>query len=239
MIYEPYIVWNWWAPPVWQPLPEAACGTWVDVKPIVVEPEQYDLQLLAVRMVDPGHPEEKLGPRYRVWFRNNSNKPITQPFSVMLFAGNDKRFGQDLPRGGVRVTSIEAGDTQSVDIRLPIEVYTMNRDAAGQPAPFEFLHFFVDANREINDVSLANNGAVVPREEMLPVDPAAFEIDPAQSQRRRRTDRRRRRFWTAAGPSAAACRQPGIAGRNRRLVRFGRQNRRCRSWKSPRRPKPK
>jgi hypothetical protein len=181
VVYEPYVVWNYWAPPAWQPLPEAACGTWVDVKPIEVEPDKFDLQLLAVRMVDPGHPEEKLGPRYRVWFRNNSPRPITAPFSVMLFASNDNRFGEDLPRGGVRVTSIEAGDTQSVDIRLPIDVYTMNRDAEGQPAPFEFLHFFVDANREVNDVNLANNGAVVPRDEMLPVDPAAFEADPVQS----------------------------------------------------------
>ena len=35
-------------------------------------PAQFDLQLLAVRFVDPGHPDQKLGPRYRVWFRNNS-----------------------------------------------------------------------------------------------------------------------------------------------------------------------
>ena len=181
IIYEPYIVWHWWQPPLWTPLPEVACGTWVDVKPEVIEPEQFDLQLLAVRMVDPGHPEEKLGPRYRVWFRNNSPQPITQPFSVMVFASNDKRFGEELPRTGVRVTSIEADDTQSVDLRLPADVYTMNRDAGGQPAPFEFLHFFVDANREINDVNLANNGALVPREEMLPVDPAAFELDPVQA----------------------------------------------------------
>jgi hypothetical protein len=181
IIYEPYIVWNYWQPPAWQPLPEASVGTWVDVKPVVVEPDKFDLQLLAVRMVDPGHPEEKLGPRYRIWFRNNSSKPITEPFSVMLFASNDQKFGDDLPRGGVRVTSIEAGDTQSVDIRLPMEVYTMNRDAAGEPAPFNFLHFFVDANREVNDENLVNNGAVVPRDEMLPVDPAAFEIDPIQS----------------------------------------------------------
>ena len=74
---------------------------------------------------------------------------------------------------------MNAGDVQSADIRLPLEVSTMNRDAAGQPAPFEFLHFFVDANREINDITRANNGAVVPREEMLPVDPAAFEVEPA------------------------------------------------------------
>jgi hypothetical protein len=180
VIYQPYVVWNYWAPPVWQPLPEAAVGTWVDVKPVVVEPEQYDLQLLAVRMVDPGHPDEKLGPRYRVWFRNNSRLPITEPFAVMLFASNEKQFAKDLPRGGIRVTSIEAGDTQSVDIRLPIEVNTMNRDAAGQPAPFNFLHFFLDANREVNDANRENNGAVVPRDEMLPVDPASFEVDPVQ-----------------------------------------------------------
>jgi hypothetical protein len=181
IVYTPYVVWNYWEPPVWQPLMDVSCGTWVDVKPVVVEPEKFDLQLLAVRMVDPGHPEEKLGPRYRVWFRNNSGKPITDPFSVMLFAANDRKFGQDLPRAGVRVTSIEAGDTQSVDIRLPIDVMTMNKDAAGEPAPFEVLHFFVDANREVNDLDMANNGAVVPREEMLPVDPAAFEIDPVQA----------------------------------------------------------
>jgi hypothetical protein len=180
IIYEPYIVWNSWQPPVWQPLPEVASGTWVDVKPVVVPPAEFDLQLLAVRMVDPGHPEENLGPRYRVWYRNNSAEPIVEPFTVMIFASNDQRFGDDLPRAGVRATSIEAGDTQSVDIRLPIEVYSMNRDPQGEPAPFEFLHFFVDANREINDAARANNGAVVPRGEMLPVDPAAFEIDPAE-----------------------------------------------------------
>ena len=58
---------------------------------------QYDLQLLAVRFVDPGHPEEKLGPRYRVWFRNNSDRRSTQPFNVMLFAGNDDQLTADLP----------------------------------------------------------------------------------------------------------------------------------------------
>ena len=27
-------------------------------------------------------------------------------------------------------------------------------------------------------MNLANNGAAIPRDEMLPVDPAAFEVDP-------------------------------------------------------------
>jgi len=180
VIYDPYYDWTYWQTPVWASLSVVDCGTWVDVQKPVIPEAQYDLQLLAVRFVDPGHPEENLGPRYRVWFRNNSDRPIENPFNVMLFAGNDNKLTAELPRGGVRVNSIEAGDTQSVDIRLPIETATMWRDAEGKPAPFQVLHAIVDANREIEDAALTNNGAAIPRDEVLQIDPAAFEADPAR-----------------------------------------------------------
>ena len=109
--------WVYWAVPVWTPLPVVSCGTWVDVAPVVVGAE-YDLQLLAIRFVDGGHPEEQLGPRYRVWFRNNSTRAIHVPFNVMLFASVDGSLSDDLPQAGVRVTSIEAGEVQAVDVRL-------------------------------------------------------------------------------------------------------------------------
>ncbi len=171
-------LWVYYDVPAWTPLPEAACGTWVDVPPPVVAEPISDLQLLAVRFVDPGHPEEKLGPRYRVWFRNNGNEPITQPFNVMLFAANDDRLAAGLPQAGVRVTAIEANDTQSVDIRLPVEALTMNHDAAGKPAPFSVLQVLVDANQEAPDANRADNGARLSPAEILPVDPAAFELEP-------------------------------------------------------------
>ncbi len=178
VVYLPCPLWVYWATPAWQPLPVVACGTWVDFSPVALPPQQADLQLVAVRFVDPGHPEEKLGPRYRVWFRNNGAAPVTQPFNVMLFASNDERLAANLPQAGVRVTAIEAGDIQSVDIRLPVEVYTMGRDAQGNPAPFSVLHVLVDANREVPETNLANNGARLAVGDILPVDPAAFEIDP-------------------------------------------------------------
>jgi hypothetical protein len=180
VIYEPCPAWIWWGPPVWVPLPVVVCGTWVDVPPVAVV-ARHDLQLLAVRFVDPGHPEEKLGPRYRVWFRNNSHQPLAQPFNVMLFAANDNRLTADLPQAGVRVTSIEAGDIQSADIRLPMEVYGMGRDAAGNPAPFSALHVLVDANREVPETTRTNNGAHLARADVLPVDPAAFEVSPTEA----------------------------------------------------------
>ena len=169
--------WVYYEVPVWTPLPVVTSGTWVDVEPVVVGPK-YDLQLLAMRFVDPGHPEEQLGPRYRVWFRNNSDTAITRPFDVFLFASTGDGLSSELPQAGVRVTSIEAGDLQSVDIRLPVEVYSMGIDGAGQPAPFTTLHAAADANRQVPETSETNNGVRVAREEVLPVDPAAFELEP-------------------------------------------------------------
>jgi hypothetical protein len=175
--YTPCVAWVYYPVPVWTPLPTVACGTWVDV-PTLTTASPCDLQLLAVRFVDPGHPQENLGPRYRVWFRNNSTRPVVQPFNVVLLASNDANAAAGLPEAGVRVTAIEAGDTQSVDIRLPLAATTMTRDVQGNPAPFNFLHVLVDAQRETNDALPENNGARLSRTEILPVDPSTFDVQP-------------------------------------------------------------
>jgi hypothetical protein len=171
-------VWVYYEHPVWTALPIVSCGTWVDVAPVVVD-TRSDLQLLAVRFVDPGHPEEKLGPRYRIWVRNNSDEPVSRPFNVVVLASPDGKLRGDLPQAGVRVTAIEAGDTQSLDVRLPMEVLDMGRDQWGDPVPFGTLHVIVDADREISEVFEGNNGADLARERVLPVDPAAFELEPS------------------------------------------------------------
>jgi hypothetical protein len=178
--YEPAAVWVWWECPEWVGLPTVASGTWVDVQPVDVGP-QLDLQLLAIRFVDPGHPEEDLGPRYRLWLRNNSEVAIETPFSVMLLASADEPLQARLPQAGVEVTAIEAGETQSVDIRLPLEATTMSADEAGDPLPFAWLHAIVDAHRTIDEADETNNGTRLARDEVLPVDPAAFELDPSEA----------------------------------------------------------
>lgn len=177
IVYEPAPVWVYYELPVWTPLPVVSCGTWVDVAPVVVR-DPFDLQLLAVRFVDPGHPEQRQGPRYRVWFRNNSERPVTQAFNVTLVASDGPKPALGAPQAGVRVTAVEAGDTQSVDIRLPFEAGQLAHDPLGQPAPFGTLHAVVDSHREIEEANRANNGAALARAEILPVDPAAFQADP-------------------------------------------------------------
>ena len=178
VVYVPAPRWVYWEYPVWVSLPVVNSGTWVDVPPVAAH-NRDDLQLLAVRFVDPGHPQEKLGPRYRVWIRNNGDKAINRPFNVLLLGSVDGRPAADSPQAGVRVDSIEAGDTQSMDVRLPIEAFDMARDGQGNPVPFGTLHVIVDADREISEVFETNNGANLAREDVLLVDPAAFELEPA------------------------------------------------------------
>lgn len=162
--------------PVWQPLPVVASGTWVDV-PTSVVPQGYDLQLLAVRFVDPGHPEENLGPRYRVWVRNNSNLPVQSPFNVMLVAGNSQQLIAGTPQAGVTIDAMEPNAVVPVDIRLPMEANIMNRTANGQRMPFTTLHVLVDSHQELQELDETNNGLIIDRGEVLPVDPAAFATE--------------------------------------------------------------
>jgi hypothetical protein len=175
-IYEPCPVWVWWNYPVWYELPAVACGTWVDVEPVVID-DGLDLQLLAVRFVDPGQPELREGPRYRVWARNNSARTIIKDFNILLMAANSHEAVAGLPQAGVRVDSIEPGEIKAFDIRLPFESTVMNRDAEGNAIPFSQLHVLVDSHREIPEIFEQNNGAVIARGDVLPVDPVIFGSD--------------------------------------------------------------
>jgi hypothetical protein len=178
IIYHPAPIWVVHRYPDWRPLPYVASGTWVDVPvPEYRVESDVDVQLLAVRFVDPGHPERDLGPRYRVWFRNNGPRDLDRPFNVMLFAANGETLEEGLPHAGVRVESMENGQVQSVDIRLPAEANSLGRDVDGEAIPFARLHAVVDSHNELPDAARGNNGAVVARIDVLPVDPAAFSTD--------------------------------------------------------------
>jgi hypothetical protein len=163
--------------PVWEPLYAASSGTWIDVPRQPAARMQYDIQLLAVRFVDAGHPEQQIGPRFRVWVRNNSEQDMDQPFNVTVIAAAGDQLSAELPQAGVRVEAIAAGETQALDLRLPWEVYELVRDAEGRTLPFTKLHVIADSHGEIEETSESNNGIILAREDILPVDPAAFSTD--------------------------------------------------------------
>jgi hypothetical protein len=152
--------WYCWNYPCWTTLYGCSCGCYDDV-PVVQVPQGLDLQLLAVRSLDSGDPEQKQGPAVRVWFRNNSEVAINHPFNVLALAARDAQPSADLPQAGVRVESIEAGQTMAVDIRLPVE--------ANEPG-LPMFHVLVDSHREIPEINEANNGIVINRADVQPVE---------------------------------------------------------------------
>lgn len=176
IVYGPCGPWIYYGYPVWLALPVVPCGTWIDVSPVIAMTE-LDLQLLAVRFVDNGHPEQKLGPRYRVWVRNNSPVQIVTPFSVLLLASNDQTSTVELPQSGVVVPSINPGEIQALDIRLPLAANRLGVTPEGYRVPFNYLHVLVDGHQQIPEMFENNNGAVLARTDILPVDPAAFSTD--------------------------------------------------------------
>ena len=176
VVYGPCVPWVYYDYPVWNPLPVVACGTWIDVSPVVVT-TGLDLQLLAVRFVDNGHPTQNLGPRYRVWVRNNSPVQIVTPFSVLMLASNEQTPTVELPQMGVVVPSMDIGETQALDIRLPLAANRLGITPEGYRVPFTYLHVLVDSHQQIPETFEDNNGAVLLRTDILPVDPAAFSTD--------------------------------------------------------------
>tara|TARA_B100000029_G_scaffold422116_1_gene428680 strand:+ start:60 stop:842 length:783 start_codon:yes stop_codon:yes gene_type:complete len=164
-----------WRYPAWVSLPIVVSGTWVDVPRVATE--DRDLQLLAVRFVDAGHPEQKKGPRYRVWFRNNDDKKLRKDFNIMLLASNSRDAATDVPQAGVEIDNIEAGAIRTVDIRLPFEASTLARDAENRAVPFRFLHVLVDSHQDVDESFEENNGVVLARGDVLPVDPSSFSTD--------------------------------------------------------------
>jgi hypothetical protein len=108
--------------------------------------------------------------RYRAWVRNNSKQAIREPFNVLVMATDGPKPGDDRLEIGQRVESIEPGQTLAVDLRLPLA------DAAhgGADRDFSTLHVLVDSHREVKDTNAANNGIVLARKEVMPVDPVLF-----------------------------------------------------------------
>jgi len=129
-----------------------------------------DVEFTKIQQLDAGDPAKSLAPAYRVWFHNNSDVDIAQPFDVAILASTDGQLSQGLPYASVRVDSLAADETTSVDIRMPIAAMTMGT-ADGQPAPFAYVHTIIDSQKELVETNKANNLSVDSRDDI----PAAAE----------------------------------------------------------------
>jgi hypothetical protein len=128
-----------------------------------VAPGGIDVEFSKIAQIDAGDPTKNLAPAYRVWFHNNSDVDINQPFDVAILASSDKALSAGLPYASVRVDSLAANETMSVDIRLPMAAMTMG-SSGGQTAPFAYVHTIIDSQKELVETNKANNMSVDSRD---------------------------------------------------------------------------
>jgi hypothetical protein len=124
-----------------------------------------DVEFTSIRQLDAGDAAKNLAPAYRVWFHNNSDVDINQPFDVAVLGSNDQTLTTNLPYAAVRVDGMAADETMSVDIRLPIDAMSM-ATVDGQPAAYTYLHTIVDSENELVETNKANNLSVYARQDI-------------------------------------------------------------------------
>lgn len=128
-----------------------------------VPAKELDVELVDVRVVNPGDLEFKVGPRFRVKLRNNGETAVKK-FSVTLVATGEG--DENSPTASKEVASLAPGKEIEVDVRLPVESLTLTRDAQGKPAPFAKLVAAVDSTELLEETDEENNVQVFERTEL-------------------------------------------------------------------------
>ena len=133
------------------------------------------MQLIDLRFVDPGNPVEKVGPRFRVFFRNSS-PAISLPFDMVLAGGIDRQLKPGLPQAVERVSAMQPGQAIGVDVRLPIEAMAMTYPGEARPAPFSMLFVLIAGQQDLLGGAKLQTLAVVPRIGIQPVELAVIKV---------------------------------------------------------------
>ncbi len=115
---------------------------------------RIDLELRDLKLVDLG--DETMGPAYRLTIRNNSQRSVITPFVVVLMATHETQPTTDSPYNTAQVPQLAAGQSTTVDVRLPAVV-------AAQPEAFEFLTAAVGSPAGMFDQDNTNNQAAFQR----------------------------------------------------------------------------
>ncbi len=135
--------------PVYTQVTQAAA-----VEPVV---QAIDLELIEVRQLDRGDLASDQGPAYRVLVRNKTGDAVNQPFTVALAASIGRVPAADSAFAAARVNGMQAGQTVTVDVRLPAAAYKLGLNADGQPVPFTWLTAVADSHMEVEQVDREND----------------------------------------------------------------------------------
>jgi hypothetical protein len=127
-----------------------------------------DIELVAVRLVEMGNLEQKSGPRLRLFYRNLGTSEVAKfHITVAVDAGNE--LTDKAEKVTVESVGLRPGQSQTIDVRLPVETLTMRQTKSG-PAPFSLLVAWIDSSEEFDEAEEENNLLVLSRDKIEPLE---------------------------------------------------------------------
>jgi hypothetical protein len=147
--------------------PDAAEGTVVEPIAVAsprdpaVQPE-LDVELVDVKMLTAGEREANMGPRFQVTVRNAGKRDV-EKFLISLVACKEVQIDSSSIHTSMPVERLAAGEERSLELTLPVEALSLNRDAKGRASPFNALIAAVDSDERVNEGDEENNLALIDR----------------------------------------------------------------------------
>ena len=85
-----------------------------------------------MRLIEEGSLDRKTGPRYRLFYRNAGTVEVPR-FHATVAVDVGEKLTEKAEIVTVDAVGLKPGKTQTVDVRLPVEVLTMGIDYEGRP----------------------------------------------------------------------------------------------------------
>ncbi|MEX2138517.1 MAG: CARDB domain-containing protein [Pirellulales bacterium] len=123
---------------------------------------EFDLELINVEMLAAGNRDTKLGPRFKVTVRNTGKRDL-EKFLVSLVACKATQIDSSSLHASTTVERLAAGEETILEVTLPVEALSLNRDANGSSTPFNTLIAAVDSDERVNEGDEENNLALIDR----------------------------------------------------------------------------
>jgi hypothetical protein len=142
-----------------------------ELMPAAVQPAEYvsaaapaiDLELVDIRLVDAGSISDGVGPRFRLFCRNNGTLEAPK-FHVSVMADLGGVLSEKAHLVTVESVGIKPGKTQTVDVQMPPEILKMKGTQDHWPRPFDLLGAMLDSDESLTETNEKNNTLVLARD---------------------------------------------------------------------------
>jgi subtilase family serine protease len=131
--------------------------------------KELDVELTDVRLVDAGNLELKTGPRFRLTYRNKGTVEVPK-FNVTVAVDASMNLTEMAETVTVETVGLKPGKSQTVDVRLPVEVLNMTVGQDGKAAPFALLVAMLDSDESLDETDEENNVLVFARDEIKSIE---------------------------------------------------------------------